>query len=315
MLTADWKPAILVNRNAGARRGASRYGKIRDHVLQLLPVGTRERFTGNAGELQDHLRELIADGCNCFISAGGDGSVNALLNALLGGGIKLNGKRIAIGAIALGSSNDFCKPVLHTILDTPVRLGVNGTSLQDVGCIRFKDEKGIWQTTYFIVNASVGVTAEANLLFNQKDFFLSITKERFVNLAIVYAAVRTILAYKNIPISMRFDQREYVGKTANVAILKNPNVSGSFRYDQQILPQDGFLGLNYCGDISRFQLLKTLIGLGRGEFIRRGSGSSEFVKNITIHSEVPIALETDGEVRLTEAMNFSVLPSSIHVLN
>lgn len=314
MTTPIWKPAILINVNAANGKARLRWQSIRVRVLESLPQETVERYTSSIEDLKKELQELIHLGFNCFIAAGGDGTVNTLLNVLFDAHSKFNGIEFALGSIALGSSNDFCKPVINRIGGRPVRVDLNGAVLHDVGSVQFENDNQPSQITYFIVNASIGVTAEANLLFNRKNFFISIVKNQFVNLAIAYAAIRTILGFKNISVTMKFNQQHYKGRVANVAVLKNPCVSGSFKYDQQISTQDGFLGLNYCGDISRLQLVQTLLDLSRGKFGGRKNRVSKLVQRIMIQSEKPIALETDGEVRLATEMNFSILPSSIFVL-
>ncbi len=85
------------------------------------------------------VREAVAKGERAFIAAGGDGTVNLLLNAVmeLGSGVT----DIRIGAVGLGSSNDFHKP--HgpdsVIAGVPVRVDCNSARPCDVIRIDFEE--------------------------------------------------------------------------------------------------------------------------------------------------------------------------------
>ena len=84
---------------------------------------------------------------------------------------------------------------------------------------------------YFLLNASMGVTAEANNLFNNPDAVLKFLKKHFTGLAILYAAFRTIFSYKNFEAKIIFDSYEtYSFNISNLSIIKSPNISGDLSY-------------------------------------------------------------------------------------
>ena len=77
---------------------------------------------------------------NCFISAGGDGALNHLVNILH----RIFGpdlSHVTVGGIGLGSSNDFIKPAKTTINKVPIRLNFENIQKQDLGIVRFRDKK------------------------------------------------------------------------------------------------------------------------------------------------------------------------------
>jgi diacylglycerol kinase (ATP) len=308
------KTAILVNASANNNTGEKKWLLIRDRVLDRLPSNTVIISYKTGFDIEQCIRELIAEqNINCIISAGGDGSINYILNAIISCLGESPGE-MHLGAIGLGSSNDFMKPVSKTLSGIPVQIDLAFPKSADIGKVTFVDENATNRSRYFIVNASIGVTAEANLLFNEGDFFIHHAKARFINATILYAAVKTILTYKNRSIQLAYDNvRENIIVT-NLSVVKNPNISGSFKYDQEISINDGYLGLNYFYDLNKRELLKALYDLNKGRFSGRPKRCSVLTKNVKITSAEPLALETDGEVNFANNIEFSIIPNAIQVL-
>ncbi|MEO5720146.1 MAG: diacylglycerol kinase family protein [Chthoniobacterales bacterium] len=83
----------------------------RDEVraqLQQYP-GAEIVFTEGSGDATRVAREAVAKGCEVVIAAGGDGTLNEVLN-----GIAESVDRVQVGLIPLGTGNDFAK-----MLDLP----------------------------------------------------------------------------------------------------------------------------------------------------------------------------------------------------
>ncbi len=307
------KAAILVNEAAHQGRAGDLWQKARADVLAQLPPGTVEQLFSPPFDLTACLGEMIAKGVNCFISAGGDGSANYLLNGLMN--LREEGEGpFFLGGIGLGSSNDFMKPFGEKIAGLPVRIDWQNPRPSDVGEVIFENENGEMKRLFFIANASLGVTAAANYHFNHPDFLLKILKKNWTTGAIIWTALRTILRWKNNPVRLIFNGLEKEVALSNLAVLKNPHVSGDFKYDQPIQQDDGWLGLNYCAGMSRLELLKTLTDLSKGRFLGKPKRFSELVKNLQVITEKLQPLETDGEVCLAKNIKFNFVPQGIQLL-
>lgn len=305
--------AVLVNLGANNGRAARRWEDIAHEATRLLPAGSRIVAFHPGMDVVPEVKTLLDEGCTFFVSAGGDGSVNFLLNLLM----RHTGEQarcLSLGGIGLGSSNDFIKPKLHFIKDLPTRLDGQHAALADVGKAEFVTPEGDRQTRYFIANASMGVTAEANWLFNHGDWFIRFSKDRWTNLAILYTAVRTILGFENFPASLRYDDQNLEVSLSNLAVLKSPYVSGSFHFDDPVQRNNGFFGLNLCLGMKKIELLRTLAGLAKGRFRGRPKTLSVATKSLSLHTPSPVALEMDGEVVQTREVHFSVIPEALTLL-
>lgn len=313
MKTKDFQALIIINESARNGKAGKLWKAIRTDILRQIPGHAIEITYSTEQDPSEKLRDLLESGdLNCIVTAGGDGSMNHLLNFLLE--LKSNYlDNLTIGGIALGSSNDFIKPCKTRIRNVPVRLDFENYTKNDVGLLKFQDENDKWHTRYFLINASIGVTAEANLLFNEGDGTLNFLKRQYVPAAIYYAALKTILNYKNIGVDLQYHGKTSSFSLSNLAVNKSNYVSGGLRYDQKLKPDDGFIGLNYCYDMSVFELIGTLLDLRKGLFANKKKRESVLVRKLGIHSKQCIAIETDGEIQQGKQIRFSVLPKAIKI--
>lgn len=305
------KVAILLNRLANQGRAAQKWNAIAPLVRQQLADKASTLEVLDTSEALNQVPLLIESGYQMLIAAGGDGSVHFLLQEMM----KHRREGLLLGAVGLGSSNDFHKPFTQFIRGIPVRIDPVQAKKQDVGCMRYTDEAGTTQTRYFLINASIGVTANANWLFNHPDAVLRRLKGRFVPLAILYAAIKTILRHRNFKLRLESDQFCCFGRFANVAMLKSAHVSGSLTYDQHLLSDDGLLGLNICEEMSRSQLLRVLADLSRSVFSGKAGRFSAYIRQLhidTMGQQLP--LEMDGEVVLASDIHCSILPGALSVV-
>lgn len=313
---------ICMNPSAAGASGLRKWKRIERVVRSIAPSHGTFLLDGRAS-IGRIIRCGLESGETQFVAAGGDGTVNTLLNELLSLATPEQRGRIQIGAIGLGSSNDFHKPYQPAglINGIPSRVNFQDIGRRDVGCVSFRTDRG-FLTRYFLVNASIGVTAESNRLFNDPGRILGLLKRAYTPAAIVFAALKTIYSYDNIRISV---QRPGLPETdcelTYLALLKSPHVSGSFRFDGSIPLDNGLLRAYLCAGMTRVELLGMLWALSRGSFHPGGAprgGATPKVQScelpsIAVSSSRPFAVEFDGEVVTTRFAQFGVLPGYLQV--
>lgn len=303
---------IVINPHCHQGEGWKRWKHIRSQVLDRLPSAT-EIVTENTEDLSLQLGSIFSTNeASCIVSAGGDGSVHLVANAILQ---HEQPSGHVLGAIGLGSSNDFLKPFQSFIQKVPVRINTSSRVLRDVGEVRYIDKNGVKQKKYFIINASIGVTAEGNWNFNNPGKTLKWLKKINTGAAITYTALSTIFSYRNKPVTIRFNGEETIMAVSNINILKIPFVSGSLHYRQNILPDDGLLGLNICRDMKRMELIQTLMQLEKGKFAVNEKRISTFTQKIQMLSPIPVIFECDGETTESTDIEVSVKQQAINVLD
>lgn len=305
---------IIVNPYCHQGKGWKRWLSVSDEVQRRMPAGTKEIILEKGSSLQDTLGPVLEDSAQtCVISAGGDGSIHYLVNYLMSLPVTVREKML-IGVIGLGSSNDFLKPFGEKINGIPVRINTDRPSIRhDVGLAEYSNGNGILRK-YFIVNASFGVTAEANWNFNHPGKLLQFLKKTTTSGAILYTALKTILLHHNQTCTLRYNDNEYQTAVSNINILKIPFVSGSFFYKQPIAPDDGRLSVNICSEMTKWELINVMQMLQKGQFNMRGKTRSAFSTRFQLSSQEQVVFECDGETDQSDRVTISILPHALHVL-
>ena len=294
------RAALLVNLAANNSAAERKWRRIHTLVLGDLPANTRVVAYRPPFDLVACIRELHEkQRISCFISAGGDGTLNRVLNAIL----EVFGDhpdRPYLGAVGLGSRNNFHKPCQRTCLGVPLRIDMAKSVFSDVGRVQYMTDSGEC-FRYFITGASVGLKAEANLLFNLGDPVIHALKHRFLNLTILYTAITTLLTYHNQDVGIQYNGSNQMTELTNLSLTPS-------------LTDDGYLGFDLCFALNRIGRLKVLWDVARKRSSGRPGRISRLVQTASLEARRPIPLATDGEVQLARSAMFSVVRKRIAFL-
>ena len=254
--SATRRALVLLNPNARRGRGRARYALVKPYIDAAFDTRAVETEIGGNDK---PIRAALDDGIRTFIAAGGDGTANAAIDALVRvrGAIALDEPRW--GAAGLGSSNDAHKPIKLQIAEIPMHRRRQAAP-RDVGMARWDGGERA-----FLVSASVGVTAAANALFNREDAVLRILKRWWVDGAIGWAAVRTIATWRNLSATLTVHDTSSAIALTHLGVAKTPWLAGGLHYDTPIEP--GRLAENLCEGMSRLRTISTLAALARGRFV------------------------------------------------
>ncbi len=302
---------VFLNPFCSYGTGLKRWDQVKDELGRRIGRFKTE-VPDSPQRFVEYVSRAIRDGDNLLIAAGGDGTVNLLLNAVMTEMRAHN--RITLGAVGLGSSNDFHKPFRPQALinGIPVRVDAQNGLYHDVLRIDYQDVQGQPKTHFSIINASIGITAEANALFNSRTGFIKAARKISVEAAIVACALKAMFTYRDIPCQLSIDDGEPKQlPVTNLGIIKNPHFAGHFCYDTPIKPDDGELGINLCGGTSMLERVGLIAGLAKARFQGRPKTNCWSATHLTVESNRTFALEMDGEVVQTSCARFSVIPKTV----
>lgn len=265
--------------------------------------------------------ECINLGYKKFVAVGGDGTVHLAMNAL----IQHKNSSPILGAIGIGSSNDFhkkfCNNESNKISDIPIRLNFQKAFYHDICEVNYESENNELNKEYFIINSSIGFTAEANLLFN-KNNFLKLLKKYSTNLSIFTAIIKVLFVFKKLNLDMIIDNNSNKNmEIINLGISKNTNFAGDFKYLSSIKEDDGKLDINYFTieknkkhkSPLKYQILKILFNLINRSYKKNLNFNSNICSKIKVTSQNPFAIEMDGEVKTALQAEFNILPKELLV--
>jgi diacylglycerol kinase (ATP) len=304
---------VIVNPAAAGGRGLAKWRRLEPRLTAKLGV-MEVRLTRGAGDERALVAAGWAAGHREFLAAGGDGTVNAVLSALLECVPESERGAVALGAVGLGSSNDFHKPYRTVIEGVPCRVDYAAAFPHDVGVVVYADATGARHTRHWIVNASIGVTAEANHFFNHPDSVLRLLKRTATDAGIVYAAARTLARSHARVLELTVDAAAPVPlATRNLGVVKNPHFTGGLSYDSPYEPASGDFAVHHLGAVSAARLAATFAALARGRFSGRPGTHTWHAHRLAVRDGGPFAVEIDGEVVLAAEATFTLLPACLRV--
>jgi diacylglycerol kinase (ATP) len=303
---------ILLNKNSGGGTALRKWDRI--YRKLKLNGSTETYFVGVNGSTDKFILDSIKKGNTDFVIAGGDGSINYFLNCVLNSVEPDILKRIKIGAVGIGSSNDFHKPFHPTnmIENVPHKINFKNAVQRDVGCLLYEKDGKTFKK-YFLINASLGITAEGNNLFNHPEFILRYLKKLNTQSAITYAIIKNIFTYNNFKVTIGGSNESFTANISNLGILKSPYFTGKLRYQSDPLPDNGLFDVHLYESLSKVKFLQLFYNLSKGKSDNSLNKKFWRTNRIKISSEKEFAVEFDGEVITTNCAEFSVIPGLIKV--
>lgn len=303
---------IVVNPSAGGGRAARRWRREERRLPRRF--GPYEVLVAKGPEAAAAgVRRALERGETEFVAAGGDGTVNLVAATLLGEAPDPG--RVRLGALGLGSSNDFHKPSAGPGDDgrAPRRIDFGRAAPVDVGLLEWTAPDGSSGRRPWLLNASIGTAADANAFFNDGDALVRALKHRATPVAIGWAALHTLLRCPRLTLRVVVDGAARRERVWNLAIVKNPHFTGGLRYDTPYRPASGRFDLHGIRAGSRIRLVRVLAGLARGRFSGRAGTFSGRARTVEVSADRPFRVECDGEVVEAVAARFRLLPVALRV--
>ena len=304
---------VILNGAAAGGRGLRKWKAI-EGALHPYLTNREMAVLDDPDQTRLWIEEALHRGEVRFVAAGGDGTVNLLVDTIMKRAPLDLLQRVCVGAVGLGSSNDFHKPRRsgHQVRGVPFRLDFTSPIAHDV-CFVDPDDAG---RRYWIVNASVGLTAEANRFFNQPDRALRFLKNVSTGAAIAYAAVHTLAMKRDRPMTLWVNcGPPFDAAVTNIGIVKNPNFSGSLTYGSPYEPDSGLFHVHLCKGMSRPRVLATLWRSARRGFSGLPLTRSWRSRNLVVKADEDFPVEFDGETLETRRASFSILKGAIRLCN
>ena len=302
---------VLFNPHARGGQAAVRWGRICGRLAERFDLSVTEAVSSE--RCRCAVRRAVEQGTRTFLAAGGDGTVNALLNALVASRGSRPLSAFALGAVGLGSSNDFHKPYGRLVDGVPCRIDPSHARPRDVGVATIASPGVQAARRCFIVSASLGVTAEGNAFFNRGDGVARRLKRWWPAAAMGYAAMQGILRHRNAEATITVAGVAGHALITNLSILKTAYVSGTLRFDTPVLPDDGRFAVNLCDGMGRLAAVRALFNLARGRFDGRPHCRHWRATHVDVELAEERTLELDGEITSASRVSFEILPERMSV--
>ncbi len=305
---------IFLNPKARAGAGMERWEAAREKLRERGPTESFEIITDAEKLSQGVVRESEC-GDGRVAAVGGDGTVNRLVDVIMHLSQPMR-EGLILGAVGIGSSNDFHKPYQLSdciVPGVPARLCWSPPQSHNVGQVDCLGADKKWYRQYFVVNSSLGVLAAANQLFNRPCGLVAWLKPRWLNLSIWYAGLKTLMTEPAFEAVIQDSTMSFRGAIVNLSILINRHISGGFTIDIPVSSSPASFGIAMCERMSKLRRLRTLAAMAHGHFVGLPGTRTLQAEEIAIQTNRPVPLELDGEVFMTTQIHVELLHGAIQV--
>lgn len=296
--------ALIANPGAGRGRVAKELPRLLDELRRrrLDAEVHQTLFPGHAILLA---RQAALEGASTVVAVGGDGTVNEVVNGLVEEDVAIS--PAVLGVVAAGSGCDFARSFrLPKHVEPDGLAGVVGASRPlDVGKVVASGPNGA-VTRYFVNVAEAGLGAATVERAQRLPRWLG--RSRYM------VAFWPVLArFRPSTVTVTVDSTSRTERAHNALVANCRYFGGGMQVSPGSDPSDGVLEVQLSIGPKR-QAFTLIPKMFRGahlpdERIVQFSG-----EHVTIESEPPILVETDGELVGSTPARVSVLPGLLRVV-
>ncbi|HSQ32653.1 MAG TPA: YegS/Rv2252/BmrU family lipid kinase [Gemmatimonadaceae bacterium] len=239
------------------------------HLVEVLP-------TFEAGDAAVLAASAARRGVDVVAAAGGDGTVNEVVNGL-------DGYDVPLGIIPVGTANDFARQV-----------GIPADADHAMDVILQRKPKRLDTASLngrrFLNVSTGGVGAEATAETPAE------VKESLGALAYAISGMRKLADFRAQHARFVGDEFEYDGEFLMFAVGITRSTGGGTLVTPMASATDGLLDLCIVERMSRGEFARTVLRVKRGEHIGQEGVHYVQLKSVRIEADEPMAVNVDGEM-------------------
>lgn len=288
--------AVILNPAAGAGKTLKLLPRV-SAALQALGKPYHLHVTTRAGEAPEVARQLAQEGPSVIIAAGGDGTINEVVN-----GIVASGRQIPLGVVAGGHGSDFARTISAPAdVEKAIRRAVSGIHRPiDLGRVTFDDGT----SRLFINVAGLGFDAEVAERAHH-------SRLPGGKLPYLTALAGALLQFQNLEVAVAFDGHQLTQRAVFVTIANAKYFGGGLQITPMAAIDDGLLDLAIIGDLGKFELLGQVPRVYRGAHTNHPKFAHHRVRTVRIETATPARVQVDGELIGAAPVTFSVEPGAL----
>ncbi len=308
-MTPSRKIAVVVNpRSAGGKTGR-RWRDVQGRLERRLGPVTA-RFTDSPGAGIGLTRELLHEGFDLIVAAGGDGTTHEVANGFLEDDRAVN-PEACLGILPMGTGGDFRRAVgMSARLDSAIEILAAGVPQTiDLGRATFESLSGGRMSRYFINLLSFGMGGDVaarspNLLTGLSG-----------RAAFLWATAQAFLNYQGSHVRLRLDggpEQSYF--VINLAVGNGGYHGGGMHPCPLARLDDGLLEVTVIEHLSGFELLRDGRFLYSSNIYRHPKTHHSRARRLTAETDDEAKIEIDGEPLGRLPLEVVVLPRRLKVI-
>ncbi|HNV68903.1 MAG TPA: diacylglycerol kinase family protein [Candidatus Ozemobacteraceae bacterium] len=324
---------IFLNQTAN-RGGAGERWRLVEQELQRRARPYTAHVLQAPGDLDRLLPELWTQGARQFAAAGGDGTLQLVVEAVMRHVPGEQRGEIRLGAIGIGTSNDFHKkggvrpaaprtdgqPVVppHAASSlwngVPCRLDEAAAHSHDVLELIVKKPDGTTETHWCLQAVHAGTIPVTNQNLTRGGGWCQWMYGHWYWLSLQMAAMHTLFSYAGFEAEIEVNSASISGTFTGMTLLKRCNIAGQFVFATHRTPNDGQIDLAACRKVSGWRMIQLIIAFTEQGFA--GHPEVEFRETSEVRAQfsAPQWIDYDGELVQAVEAQVRVLSAALTML-
>jgi YegS/Rv2252/BmrU family lipid kinase len=250
--------------------------------IHALCTGAEVRLTSMPGDAERIAREAVGEGFTTLVAAGGDGTINEVVNGL----VATRNTDLCLGILPVGTMNVFA-----------VELGIPLNSLEKAWEIILKGEvrhldlpvcTTVEESRCFVQLAGVGLDAEVVRRTSRES------KKALGPLSYLLSLAQ-VAGVKPPPVTIESD--DGISRSGSFVLLGNGRFyGGPFKVFRKGSPSDGLIDVLVFRNQSPWDLFRYMNALLIGQHAELSDVEYFQTTSLSLHSESPVPYELDGEM-------------------
>lgn len=300
---------IILNTNANEKKCEQSWKPVAE-LLERRNIRYELHLVRGPGEGIATAKQLCDKGIRHLVAAGGDGTVNEVVNGIFVSGVNTN--EVYLAVLPLGRGNDWVRTHHYPKnIDEVVKMWCEGRFMRhDIGKVTAQTSDGRTTSRYFINIAGFGFDA---------DVIYDVTHHpiRLFGLNVyVLSLLKTLLSHKPTLVHVSDDNGfAFDGEVFMVIAAICQYNGGGIREAKYAVPDDGNIDLIVVPKMHALKVIRHLQDMHTGDHIDK-------IKEIRlvqthradIRSERPFRAETEGELLPTGNYSIEVMQNALNTL-
>lgn len=289
------KTCVILNPAAGTAKNFERLTeRFAQHGFTDL------RMTKKSGDAERFARAAVRRGCSLVVSAGGDGTLNEVVN-----GIAKHAHDISVGIVPFGTGNDFARSLgLPNEFEAAIQIVKKGRR-KAVDLVRVKSDR----IRYF-VNVSAG--GFSGLVDEKLTPEIKRSWGPLAYLRSAAAALPSLRAYETeVKLS---GHKPLVCSSYNIIIGNGRYVAGGIPVAPKARLDDGLLDFILIPELPATEIAILVAQILIGKHLSNKSIVFHRASRVAVNSRPGMWFNVDGELVGNEPAVFEIMPRAIHFM-